>query len=150
MTGQIVLRRHFQNQRCQSLLVHHQQSKKNQKLHLAEVAGGTTAECAAICCCCPCGLVNLFIVAVYKLPTGLCKKALKKKKLHSFKKSLIQERHKCEVDEEKKIRPIKIDLWPLEKPEKDSPTAAKIEELEKEMWERFHNTGFWRSPSQRE
>lgn len=26
----------------------------------------------------------------------------------------------------------------------------EVEELEKEMWERFYGTGFWRSPSQRE
>lgn len=26
----------------------------------------------------------------------------------------------------------------------------EVEELEKEMWDRFYSTGFWRSPSQRE
>lgn len=44
-----------------------------------EVAGGTTAECAAVCCC-PCALVHLAVLALVKLPAGLCKKALKKMK----------------------------------------------------------------------
>lgn len=39
------------------------------KARLAEVAGGTTAECAAVACCCPCGIANLLVLAVYKVPT---------------------------------------------------------------------------------
>ncbi|PWA83441.1 2S globulin, Glycoside hydrolase, catalytic domain-containing protein [Artemisia annua] len=46
----------------------------------AEVAGGTTAECAAVCCCFPIGLVNLLVLAVYGVPAGLYRKALKKKR----------------------------------------------------------------------
>ncbi|KAG2272253.1 hypothetical protein Bca52824_066808 [Brassica carinata] len=34
----------------------------------AEFCGGTTASCAAVCCCCPCGLVNLLVLAIYKVP----------------------------------------------------------------------------------
>ncbi|KAE8009642.1 hypothetical protein FH972_006068 [Carpinus fangiana] len=51
----------------------------------AEVADGTTAECAAVCCCCPCGLVNLLYLAIYKVPSTLCWRALRRnsrKKLH--------------------------------------------------------------------
>ncbi|GFQ07771.1 hypothetical protein PHJA_002921100, partial [Phtheirospermum japonicum] len=46
----------------------------------AEVAGGTAAECAAVCCCCPCGLVDLLVLAVYKLPAGLCPEGAEKKR----------------------------------------------------------------------
>ncbi|KAJ8570594.1 hypothetical protein K7X08_037566 [Anisodus acutangulus] len=48
------------------------------KARFAEVAGGTTAECTAVACCCPCGIVNLLVLAVYKVPAGLCRKALRK------------------------------------------------------------------------
>ena len=37
-----------------------------------------------------------------------------------------------------------LDLNDVNKRDKD------VEDLEKEMWERFYGTGFWRSPSQRE
>ena len=45
---------------------------------IAEVAGGTAAECAAVCCCCPCGLMNLLYLAIYKVPSTLCRRALRR------------------------------------------------------------------------
>jgi len=51
----------------------------NERVRFVEVAGGATAECAAVCCC-PCALVNLAVLALVKLPAGLCKKAVKKMK----------------------------------------------------------------------
>ncbi|KAA8550121.1 hypothetical protein F0562_001805 [Nyssa sinensis] len=70
-------------------------SPKDDKHRIGEVAGGTAAECAAICCCCPCGLMNLLLLAVYKVPKGLCKKALKKRKRQKVmkKKKLLQQQH---------------------------------------------------------
>ncbi|KAL4576846.1 hypothetical protein LXL04_012946 [Taraxacum kok-saghyz] len=59
---------------------------------LAEVAGGTTAECAAVVCCFPCTVVHFLVLAVYKVPAGLCRKALRKKRRRRLKKKgvLIQ------------------------------------------------------------
>ncbi|KAL4190636.1 hypothetical protein AMTRI_Chr07g76690 [Amborella trichopoda] len=38
------------------------------------------ASCAAVCSCCTCGLVNLLVLAMVKLPASLCKRALRRKK----------------------------------------------------------------------
>ncbi|KAG2318000.1 hypothetical protein Bca52824_021122 [Brassica carinata] len=43
----------------------------------AEFCGGTTASCAAVWCCCPCGIVNLLVLAVYRVPRGICRRALR-------------------------------------------------------------------------
>ncbi|XP_043717557.1 uncharacterized protein LOC122665450 [Telopea speciosissima] len=152
MTRDIVIRHHSLNQRNQPLLAN-QQSTKKKKLTFAEVAGGTAAECAAVCCCCPCGLVNLLVLAVYKLPAGLCKKALKNKNSKSFNNGLLPQRRKCncECSETKtQVHPVSINSSPSDKPEQDDQTEKKVMELEKEMWDRFYSAGFWRSPSQRQ
>ncbi|KAK3020144.1 hypothetical protein RJ639_003252 [Escallonia herrerae] len=47
---------------------------------IGEVAGGTAAECAAVCFCCPCAVVNLLVLAVYRVPVGLCRKAWRRRK----------------------------------------------------------------------
>ncbi|CAN8259715.1 unnamed protein product [Cochlearia groenlandica] len=52
----------------------------------AEFCGGTTASCAAVWCCCPCGLVNLFVLAVYKVPRGICRRAIR----HRRRKHLVK------------------------------------------------------------
>lgn len=63
-----------------------------------EVAGGTTAACAALCCC-PCGLVHLAALAFVKLPTGLCKKALKKIKKKVKAKKRVQDKPADDTEE---------------------------------------------------
>ncbi|XP_042497294.1 uncharacterized protein LOC122076075 [Macadamia integrifolia] len=144
MTRQIVLRR-------EPLL-----ANENQKMRFAEVAGGTTADCAAVCCCFPCGLVNLLILATYKLPKGLCRKAAlklknknKQKKGQSMKNGLLP--RTCGFDDtESQVHPVSVDLRPLDNSDEDDTTAKKVLELEKEMWDRFYGAGFWRSPSQRD
>nr|POE82057.1 hypothetical protein CFP56_41826 [Quercus suber] len=60
--------------------------KGKERQRIAEEVGRTTAECTAICCCCPCSLLNLVILALYKVPTGLCKKAWKRCRLLKMKK----------------------------------------------------------------
>ncbi|XP_010543841.1 PREDICTED: uncharacterized protein LOC104816625 [Tarenaya hassleriana] len=52
----------------------------------AEFCGGTTASCAAVWCCCPCGLGKLLVLAVYKVPAGLCRRALR----HRRRKRLVK------------------------------------------------------------
>ncbi|CAN1770150.1 hypothetical protein LINPERHAP1_LOCUS11523 [Linum perenne] len=46
---------------------------------IGEVAGGAAAECAAVCCCCPCTLMNIVVMAIYKVPACLCRKAKKRR-----------------------------------------------------------------------
>ncbi|KAH0886270.1 hypothetical protein HID58_062366, partial [Brassica napus] len=59
-------------------------SKHAERRKVGEVAGGAAAECAAVCCCCPCAVVNLVVLAVYKVPAAVCKKAWKRSKRRRF------------------------------------------------------------------
>ncbi|XP_010248041.1 PREDICTED: uncharacterized protein LOC104590965 [Nelumbo nucifera] len=111
----------------------------------AEIAGRTAADCAVICCCCPCGLVNLLVLAVYKVPTGLCRRALRK-----HKKLKQRRRCSCGRDEtEMQIHRVSFETLVADNSENSELIDDReVGQLEKEMLERFHNTGFWRSPSQ--
>lgn len=122
----------------------------------AEVAGGTTAECAAVCCCCPCGLANLLFLTIYKLPAGLCRRVLRRKRREQLlKKGLLlprSRRCKCGCDDtELHIHPMSVYHKSDEEDEAEKEKGRKeMVKLEKVMWETFYGTGFWRSPSQRE
>ncbi|CAN4089667.1 unnamed protein product [Withania somnifera] len=129
------------------------------KVRLAEVAGGTAADCAAVCCCCPCGLVNLVVLAVYKLPAGLCRKALRRKCRHrQIKKGILQpkgNKGQCRWDESES----ELSIYPITGGGDAAVTAVDggsslesdkdVVALENEMWSKFYGAGFWRSPSQR-
>ncbi|KAK4272652.1 hypothetical protein QN277_021174 [Acacia crassicarpa] len=114
---------------------------------VGEVIGGTTAECAAICCCVPCAVANLLVLAIYKVPAGLCRRALRKRRKQIF----APRRRRCSCgcdDVENQIHPNCIlDVSSLEA---SREVDKELQRLEKEMWERFYGTGFWRSESQRE
>ncbi|GAB2272601.1 hypothetical protein Dimus_007423 [Dionaea muscipula] len=75
----IIIRSPPSMHRRQPLLSTHKSSSTGSQ-RFAEVAGGTAAECAAVCCCCPCGIVDLLVLAVYKVPAGLCRKALRSRR----------------------------------------------------------------------
>ncbi|KAI9153254.1 hypothetical protein LWI28_008443 [Acer negundo] len=156
MSRQIVLRTTPTNRR-QPLL---RSQSSGTSSSFAEVAGGTTAECAAICCCCPCGLMNLLVLAIYKVPAGLCRRALQKKRRKKLiKQGLLpirRSRNKCRcgcVDDDMEVElhpaPLVSSLDINTKKEEDEAEKAVVE-LEKEMRDKFYGTGFWRSPSQRE
>ncbi|KAF9680776.1 hypothetical protein SADUNF_Sadunf06G0156700 [Salix dunnii] len=124
---------------------------------LGELAGGTTAECAAICCCCPCGLVNLLVLTMYKVPVGIFRRAFRRKRRKKLiKKGLLPPQTKscsCVYDDtELQIHPMAC----VEDSSREFDEEAGLKEeetmvkLEKEMWETFYGAGFWRSPSQRE
>lgn len=146
MSRQIVLRS-APTKRRQPLL----QSQPSHSSSFAEVAGGTTAECVAVCCCCPCGLVNLLVLAIYKVPAGLCRRALKKKRRQKLKKQgllPVKRSRKCRCgcdDLELELHQV---VSSVDVNTKESDKA--VVELEKEMWDKFYGTGFWRSPSQRD
>ncbi|KAF3589634.1 hypothetical protein F2Q69_00031899 [Brassica cretica] len=116
----------------------------------AEFCGGTTASCAAVCCCCPCGLVNLLVLAVYKVPRGICRRALRiRRRKHLVKNRILPPlptNGRVFQNSEFAIHPVDSNDVSDEDDEDDEAVLA----LEKEMWNRFYGAGFWRSPSQRE
>ncbi|KAJ0263830.1 hypothetical protein HA466_0022850 [Hirschfeldia incana] len=144
----------------------------------AEFCGGTTASCAAVCCCCPCGLVNLLVLAIYKVPRGICRRALRIRRRKQLVKSRVfpplpaDGKQRVFQNSEFAVHPVDsndvsdedddddfLDLKYFGKPavggvttedeETDEDDEAVLA-LEKEMWNRFYGAGFWRSPSQRE
>uniref|UniRef100_A0A6N2L627 Uncharacterized protein n=1 Tax=Salix viminalis TaxID=40686 RepID=A0A6N2L627_SALVM len=125
---------------------------RTKKQSFGEVAGGT----AAVCCCCPCTVINLLFLTVYKVPACLLKKAKIRRRLRKKKKkerSLLSPPGGGSRDEE-----LQSEKKAAEAAEKgkccdhhdhnhDEETEAA--DLETQMWDQFHSTGFWRSPSQR-
>ncbi|GLT80255.1 hypothetical protein SLA2020_517060 [Shorea laevis] len=132
----------------------HGVTRTSKSARFAEACGGTLAECTAVCCCCPCGIVELLLLAIYKVPAGLCRRALRyKRRQRLLKKGTMQPRHRrfqCGCDEtELHVHPVvcyeEFDIMSGSK-----ETEKAVVELEKEMWDTFCGAGFWRSPSQRE
>ncbi|XP_022748142.1 uncharacterized protein LOC111297787 [Durio zibethinus] len=126
-------------------------SSSRNSAKFGEFCGGTTAECAAICCCCPCGIANLLVLAIFKVPAGLCRRALHHKRRRNLQKKGLLQRGHCEChDTDLHIHPVVcLEDFFLDKETSEEDEKAVLE-LEKEMWQRFYGTGFWRSPSQRE
>ncbi|KAG0468736.1 hypothetical protein HPP92_018064 [Vanilla planifolia] len=135
------------------------------RTRLAEIAGGSMAGCVAICCCCPCGLFNLLILAVLRLPAGLFLRAFRKRSsLREARKrtaivdsgsgpssggSSNTECSTAEDDDVAELAGMRVlmvveDSWPMRSP------SAEMVQMDKEMWSRFCGSGFWRSLSQRE
>lgn len=116
----------------------------SRKARFAEVAGGTAAECAAVCCCCPCGLINLVVLAVIRLPASLCRKSIEKQR-RKKKVSILQEQPKRNEDDAYGIGLAETspETWP------DKPPSVVVSEME-ETWTKVYGTGFWRSPSEME
>ncbi|KAK1397232.1 Pollen preferential protein [Heracleum sosnowskyi] len=125
-----------------------------------EVAGGATAECAAVTCCCPCSLLNLLVLVMYKVPAGLFRKALRHKRRRRImkKEGLLpapglgkSNAKEAEIgtvlsgDSVMMVKALEKNEDVMEVLEKDDGMMK----LDKEMWEQFYQTGFWRSPSQR-
>ncbi|KAL5701369.1 hypothetical protein ACHQM5_026714 [Ranunculus cassubicifolius] len=129
--------------RRQPLLLTRNDPPPVQSSRLAEVAGGTTAEVASVCCCCPCIVVNFLVLSVYRIPATLCREALKnnKKRRKQLKTAdFFPKRKTC-------IHPV--DLLKRDSNAEESNEKEAME-LEKEMWEKFQATGFWRSPSRKD
>ncbi|XP_058085468.1 uncharacterized protein LOC131232942 [Magnolia sinica] len=152
MTAQIVLRRPNTPRRCQPLLVKatSPSSSSTASARFAEVAGGTAAECAAVCCCCPCGLVNLVVLAVVKLPAGLCRKAMLKKN-RKRKIGLLPQQQQLELSKrfnemelQKLENIVTAETWP------DKSPSMVVLDMEQEVWTQLYGTGFWRNPSEKE
>ncbi|XP_039022168.1 uncharacterized protein LOC120154515 [Hibiscus syriacus] len=106
-----------------------------------EVCGGATAECAAICCCCPLTIANFLVLAIYKIPAGLFRRAL-----HRMRQRKLPEKGLNQLGFEIPAADGVEEFFPGVEGCEETEKAAK--ELEKEMWQKFYGTGFWRSPSQ--
>ncbi|CAL0310559.1 unnamed protein product [Lupinus luteus] len=155
MSNKIILRpaASSSHHRLQPLL-----QTQTSKHSFGEVVGGTAAECVAVCCCFPCGLANFIILAIYKVPAGLCRQMLKKRRRKRLVKEgkfpPIKRRHCscgcCEFNG-LRIHPMcandESDIKSIHSVEPDDKDAIA---LEKEMWDKFYGTGFWRSSSRRE
>lgn len=102
------------------------------------MAGRTAAECATVCCCFPCAVVHFLVLAVYKVPTGLCRKMWRKKN----QKKLLN-------NNTKKNEPK--GAYDIVANEKNGGGAGKpvVAESETEMWGRFYEGGFFRSASKK-
>lgn len=116
---------------------------------MGEVAGGAAAECAAVWCCGPCAVVNLVVLAVYRVPAAVCKKAWRQAKRQRFMR--------------RRLGSAAAESTVHARLKEEDPTAEIVFEenvvngelndvvvLEDEMFERFYGAGFWRSPSQRD
>ncbi|CAI8602322.1 unnamed protein product [Vicia faba] len=136
---------------------------------LGEAVGGT----AAVCCCCPCALANIVYLAIYKVPASLCHKALKKSRQRRRRRlqstsgegmlppKALKRRCTCGCCDDIGVRvhpmcsdddeDVDVDVYVGVKSESLGVEEEDKEamELEKEMWETFYGTGFWRSSSQR-
>lgn len=149
MTRKVLLR---------SPAIRHKSSLQDEKIdasrerrQFAEVAGGSAAECTAICCCCPWTVLNIVIFAVYRMPAGLCRKAINRRKRHRKmkKKFLIQQRKAASMDfTDGSVGPA-MESFEAHKTTNDVADVEDLKKLEEEMWGRFNQTGFWRSSSQR-
>ncbi|KAF3603110.1 hypothetical protein F2Q69_00038718 [Brassica cretica] len=115
----------------------------------AEFCGGTTASCAAIWCCCPCGIVNLVVLAVYKVPRGICRRAIRSRRRKQLVKNGILPPLPSDGKGERVQKAAAVAAELTTDEETDEEDEAVLA-LEKEMWNRFYGAGFWRSPSQRE
>ncbi|CAA0818776.1 Unknown protein [Striga hermonthica] len=144
MRRQIVLRSAPSGSCRRQLLEGSECSSRGGGRRAAEVAGGAVAECAAVCCCCPCGLANLLVLVAYKVPAGLCRKALRRKRRRKLMEAGPARRTKCGCDE----REVGV-TSPLSLVTAVSESNPELMKLEKEMWDQFYSAGFWRSPSQR-
>ncbi|XP_027927847.1 uncharacterized protein LOC114184736 [Vigna unguiculata] len=113
-----------------------------------EVAGNATAACAAVCCCVPCSVMDVVVLAAYKVPAGLVRKAMHKRKRRLLQKK--NEKNEALLDH----RPDDFSgptpgPWPSLDEDLSEDEAEETSKLEEEMWAQFNGTGFWRSDSQR-
>ncbi|KAF5447358.1 hypothetical protein F2P56_032915 [Juglans regia] len=154
MNREVLWRSYAGRNRQHPLLADHKENEGKERRRVGEVAGGTTAECAAICCCFPCTVMNLLILAVYKVPAGLCRKAWRKKKLQRLKKKkttglLTNSGNKLEEGDNLELV-LELEMETVKGGSLIGMNNNDAVNLEKEMWERFSQGGFWRSPSERE
>ncbi|KAI4322502.1 hypothetical protein L6164_022191 [Bauhinia variegata] len=125
---------------------------RREKRGVGEVAGGATAECVAVCCCFPCAVMDMVVLAVYKVPAGLCKKAIHKsnrqrslKNNENSSNTVLLQRARNPSDEIVKTT-LEEHLSKADMPKKGDEATEQCD-MEKELHAQFNGTGFWRGPS---
>ncbi|KAK9673003.1 hypothetical protein RND81_12G139700 [Saponaria officinalis] len=134
--------------------------KTSSSLRVAEIAGGVTGNCAMVWCCFPYTIVNMLTLIVYKVPTSLCKKAIKRHRMRRLTKNMSLPAQKTTTqipalcqNNGYEYGIIEIPAYPKVAPEGDGVKLVVIggeemenemKELEKEMFKRFNKNGFWR------
>lgn len=113
----------------------------HRRRRIGEVAGGATAECAVMCCCIPVAIINLLILAVYKVPAGLGKKVWRRKKM---KKRLLKRKLNHRSDD---FGDNFGEFFGAGRVGSGSDGSGGFEFEEEEMWGELYGTGFWRVPS---
>lgn len=110
--------------------------------------GGATAECTAVVCCCPFAFMDMLVLALYKAPKGMCRKAIEKKKRNRKKKMLLRQERASDgvVLEDGGIGNLTLDGELV--PAKDLAVMEAVD-MDLEMYGKLYGTGFWRSDSQR-
>ncbi|KAE8731137.1 Detected protein of unknown function [Hibiscus syriacus] len=81
------------------------------------------------------------VLAIYKIPAGLFRRAL-----HRMRQRKLPEKGLNQLGFEIPAADGVEEFFPGVEGCEETEKAAK--ELEKEMWQKFYGTGFWRSPSQ--
>ncbi|CAI9289699.1 unnamed protein product [Lactuca saligna] len=137
----LVLRRSPEERR--QLLKEHASCKSKR---MGEVVGGAAAEVTAVCCCFPCAFVDFMVLTMYKVPTGLCRNAIRRRRSRMNHRNGAGVGERRNIDDELAMHPaVTAAAERFVAPELDSDVAA----LENEMWEKFYESGFWRSSSGR-
>lgn len=115
-----------------------------------EVAGRTAADCATVCCCVPCTVVHFLILAVYKVPAGLCRKMLWKNKQQRL---LNKNENKCcqisAAGDGKESENVNVNVVVIGGPVGGGDGNPVSAESEMDMWGRYYEGGFWRNSSQK-
>ncbi|WOG94586.1 hypothetical protein DCAR_0313882 [Daucus carota subsp. sativus] len=104
-----------------------------------EVAGGATAECAVMCCCIPVAIVNLLVLAVYKVPAGIGRKVWRRRK-----KERLLRRRREDVGEN-----FGENFGSGSDVSDAFGEGGGLDFGDSEMWDELYGTGFWRVPSQK-
>ncbi|KAL8245313.1 hypothetical protein R6Q59_011571 [Mikania micrantha] len=138
---QFALRRSLEERR--RLLQKHNSCRTNS---MGAIVGGTTAEVAAVGCCLPFAVVDFTVLTMYKVPAGLFRNAMRRKR----QRSLMMDRNgggkrERSIGDELSMHPAVVaaaERFMMPEVDKD------VLKLEDEMWERFSESGFLRGPSE--
>ncbi|KAI9073010.1 hypothetical protein K1719_044677 [Acacia pycnantha] len=121
-----------------------------------EVAGGTAAECTAIFCCLPCTVMDMVVLVVYKVPAGLCRKAIHtykgKPQPRTLKKEedvLLNERSGAKCRPNSFLGTTLEDHLAAEAEKENLKDVSEFGKRDEQNGAPFNVTGFWRSHSQK-
>ncbi|XP_073131431.1 uncharacterized protein [Henckelia pumila] len=92
--------------------------------------------------------IHLVILALYRLPTGLCKKAWRRRKRHALLKNKKKRMNSMEKENQRKDNSFGFYTYDSDGDEESTDQSDAVE-WDSEVWDHFYGYGFWRSASQR-